>query len=157
MTERTHRYATKLRWTGNRGTGTSGYKDYARTHDIVAAGKPIIPGSSDPAFRGDADRYNPEDLLIGAISACHMLWYLHLCATAKIVVVGYEDEADGQMVEGNDGGGRFVSATLRPRIALAPGSDAEKARALHHEAHAKCFIANSLNFPVAVEPSFRTA
>jgi organic hydroperoxide reductase OsmC/OhrA len=156
MPGKTHRYATTLRWTGNRGTGTSGYKDYARTHEIVATGKPIIPGSSDPAFRGDADRYNPEDLLIGAISACHMLWYLHLCATAKVVVVAYEDDADGQMVEDADGG-RFVSATIRPRVTLAPGSNVEKARAFHHDAHVKCFIANSLNFPVAVEPSFATA
>jgi organic hydroperoxide reductase OsmC/OhrA len=157
MPGKTHRFATTLRWTGNRGTGTSGYKDYARTHEIAATGKPIIPGSADPVFRGDADRYNPEDLLIGAISSCHMLWYLHLCAVAKVVVVAYEDDADGQMVEDAGGGGRFVSATIRPRVTLAPGSNVEKARALHHDAHVKCFIANSLNFPVAVEPSFATA
>lgn len=152
MSGKTHRYEATVLWTGNRGTGTSGYKDFARDHEIVSGGKPVILGSSDPAFRGDASRYNPEDMLVGSLSACHMLWYLHLCAVAKVVVVAYEDKADGIMTEDKDGGGRFIQATLRPRVMIAKSSDADKAKALHHEAHVKCFIANSVNFPVAVEP-----
>jgi len=152
MSPKSHRYEATVLWTGNRGTGTSSYKDYSRDHEIVSGTKPVISGSSDPAFRGDATRYNPEDMLIGSISACHMLWYLHLCATSKVVVIGYEDKADGVMIEDAGGGGRFTAATLRPRVVVTKASDVDRARALHDEAHAKCFIANSLNFPVAVEP-----
>ncbi|MBM3568553.1 MAG: OsmC family protein [Alphaproteobacteria bacterium] len=154
MAGREHRYSAQVRWTGNRGSGTSGYKDYGRDHVIESPGKPPIPGSSDPAFRGDGARYNPEDMLVASLSACHMLWYLHLCAVAKIVVTDYVDRAEGTMAEGGDGGGRFVSAVLRPLATLAPGSDRAKAEALHHEAHRLCFVANSVNFPVTVEPEF---
>lgn len=151
MTRR-HVYRTRVEWTGDRGTGTSGYREYDRSHEITAGPlKPPIPGSSDPSFRGDPARWNPEELLVASISACHKLWYLHLCAEAGIVVTAYVDEAEGVMVEGADGGGRFERVTLRPRVTLTAG-DPAKARALHHEAHAKCFIANSLNFPVLCEP-----
>lgn len=149
---RTHDYAATVRWTGNQGTGTSGYKAYSRDHDIAVPGKPVIAGSSDPAFRGDPARHNPEDLLVASVSACHMLWYLHLCATAGIAVTAYDDAASGTMAEDATGGGRFTAAILRPRITVAPGSDVARAVALHHEAHEKCFIANSVNFPVTVEP-----
>ncbi len=149
---REHAYAAAVRWTGNRGTGTSGHKAYGRDHDIAVAGKPVIAGSSDPAFRGDPARHNPEDLLVASLSGCHMLWYLHLCAAAGVRVVAYEDEATAVMVEDAEGGGRFRDATLRPRVTVAAESDAKRALALHHEAHARCFIANSVNFPVAVEP-----
>jgi organic hydroperoxide reductase OsmC/OhrA len=154
MATRTHRYATRLTWTGNRGTGTSGYRDYDRTHEIAgvpAGAKPPIPGSADPAFRGDAARWNPEDLLIASISACHQLWYLHLCADAGIPVLAYEDEAEGELEESGAAGGRFVRATLRPRVTIARGADVARARALHAQAHALCFVANSVNFPVSHE------
>lgn len=155
---KTHRYAVAVKWTGNTGTGTSGYKNYERRHEILGEGsKPPIPGSSDPAFRGDPARWNPEELLVASLSACHKLWYLHLCATAGIVVVDYVDHAEGIMEETPDGSGRFVQATLRPEVTLAAGSDLAKARELHAEAHAKCFIANSVNFPVEHEPQIRTA
>ena len=152
-----HSYSTTVRWTGNLGTGTTGYKDYARNHEISAPDKPLIPGSSDPAFRGDAARYNPEDLMVASLSSCHMLWYLHLCAVNKIVVLDYEDHAQGTMEEAADGGGRFREVTLRPRITVAAGSDMETAKRLHHDAHEKCFIANSVNFPVGCEPVIRHA
>ena len=152
-----HSYSTTVRWTGNLGTGTTGYKDYGRNHEISAPGKPLIPGSSDPAFRGDAARYNPEDLMVASLSSCHMLWYLHLCAVNKIVVLDYEDHAQGTMEEAADGGGRFREVTLRPRITVAAGSDMETAKRLHHDAHEKCFIANSVNFPVGCEPVIRHA
>lgn len=151
-----HKYAVKVTWIGNRGTGTSAYTAYGRQHTISAGTKPDIPGSSDPAFRGDADRWNPEDLLVAAASACHKLWYLHLCAEAGIAVMSYEDQAEGTM---NDSlaGGRFTSITLRPRVQVRPTDDAERAVALHHTAHEKCYVANSLNFPVACEPEVQFA
>jgi organic hydroperoxide reductase OsmC/OhrA len=155
MSGKEHSYATTVEWTGNMGSGTSGYRTYERAHTIVAEGKPVIPGSSDPSFRGDPARYNPEDLLVGSLSACHMLWYLHLCSVSRIVVTGYLDQAEGVMVEDASGGGRFASITLRPEVTLAPGTDETAALAVHHEAHEKCFIANSVNFPVAIEPVIR--
>ena len=152
-----HHYDVTVTWTGNQGTGTSNYRAYARDHDIAAAGKPPIAGSSDPAFRGDKTRYNPEDMLLASLSSCHMLWYLHLCAVGGIVVTHYVDRAAGTMEASADGGGRFTQVTLRPEIALAPGADLAKARAFHDEAHHKCYIANSVNFPVTCEPNFVVA
>lgn len=157
MTAKKHNYATTVRWTGNLGTGTSDYRAYSRDHEIGAAGKPPVPASSDPAFSGDPRRYNPEDLLVASLSGCHMLWYLHLCAVNRVVVLGYEDNAAGTMEEAAGGGGRFVEVTLRPTITVTAGSDLDTARRLHHDAHEKCFIANSVNFPVRIEPEFRTA
>ena len=152
--DKRHIYSTRTEWTGAPGEGTLDYRTYSRDHVISAAGKPPIPASSDPAFRGDATRWNPEDMLIASISSCHMLWYLHLCGQAKIIVQAYRDDAEGTMVEDPGGGGRFTHAVLRPVATLAAGSDAGLARALHEEAHRLCFIANSLNFPVTVEPGF---
>ena len=157
MAERTHRYSIALRWTGNTGNGTSDYRTYRRDHVTEAAGKPAIPGSSDPAFRGDATRWNPEELLVSSLSSCHMLWFLHLCAEAGIVVTAYADQPEGAMEETADGGGQFTRVVLRPNATLAAGSDVETARHLHHAAHEKCFVANSMNFPVECEPAFRIA
>lgn len=154
MAGREHRYQVSVRWTGNQGQGTADYRSYSRSHEIGSAAnpdKPVIPGSSDPAFRGDPARWNPEELYVASLSACHKLWYLHLCAVADIVVESYLDEAEGVMIESEDGSGRFASVTLRPRITISRSADIEKARALHKEAHAKCFIANSVNTPVSVE------
>jgi len=145
-----HNYNVRITWTGNDGRGTSEYKAYRRDHVIHAAGKPDLPGSSDPSFRGDATRYNPEELLLAALSSCHMLWYLHLCAVNRIVVESYEDAASGVMEETADGGGRFVTATLAPAVKLSAG-DPAKAIALHEQAHHLCFVANSVNFPVEVK------
>ena len=151
--DKQHRYATRTEWTGNLGEGTTSYRSYSRDHVISAAGRPPLPGSSDPAFRGDAARWNPEDLLIASLSSCHMLWYLHLCAQAKITVLAYHDDAVGTMVEDAGSGGRFSEAVLRPVATLVAGSDSARAIALHHEAHGLCFIANSVNFPVRIEPT----
>lgn len=147
-----HHYEVRMTWTGNDGEGTRSYRGYRRDHVIAAAGKPEIPGSSDPAFRGDPERYNPEELLVASLSSCHMLWYLHLCAVGHVVVVGYEDAPRGVMEEDASGAGRFIEVELRPVVTLAPGSDETKAEQFHHEAHAKCFIANSVNFSVRVTP-----
>lgn len=155
---RLHRYKVTVEWTGNSGTGTSAYKAYERAHVISAgAAKPPIPGSSDPLFRGDPARWNPEELLVASLSACHKLWYLHLCAVAGVVVASYVDHAEGEMEESPDGGGRFLRVVLRPQVTITAASDMEKARALHHQAHAKCFVANSMNFPVEHEPQIRLA
>jgi organic hydroperoxide reductase OsmC/OhrA len=148
---REHHYSVRVEWTGNLGQGTSGYRAYSRDHEISAVGKAAVPCSSDPAFRGDPTRYSPEDLLVSALSACHMLWYLHLCAEAKIVVLEYADEASGVMVEAPDGGGRFREVVLRPHVAIKAGGDAALAQRLHEQAHRLCFVANSVNFPVRCE------
>ena len=152
MSGKTHTYTCALTWIGNTGQGTASYGAYSRDHVYSAPGKPDVPGSSDPAFRGDASRYNPEELLVASLASCHMLWYLHLCAVARVTVVAYRDEPTGTIMDEADGSGRFTSVTLRPRVTVAKGSDAAKARELHEPAHAKCFIANSVNFPVGCEP-----
>ncbi len=145
-----HHYAVSITWTGNDGEGTRSYRGYRRDHEISAAGKPPIPGSSDPSFRGDRGRYNQEELLVASLSSCHMLWYLHLCAVNGIVVVDYRDEPDGTMQEEDDGGGVFVRVVLKPRVTVAKGADRGKALALHEEAHHLCFISRSVRFPVEV-------
>lgn len=156
MGSREHHYSAHLVWTG--GTDeTVPFRKHNRSYQINSPGKPSILGSSDPVFRGDATRWNPEDLLLASLSACHHLWYLGLCAAAGIVVLAYEDAAEGMMVEEASGAGQFVKVTLRPRVTLAPGSDKEKAQALHHIAHEKCFIARSVNFPVDHDPVVEVA
>ncbi len=152
MGEREHRYRIELEWQGNRGTGTSGYRDYARTHELRADGKPPIAGSSDAAFRGERDRWSPEELLVAALSQCHMLWYLHLAAVNGVVVTAYEDAAEGRMLEHPDGAGNFTEVVLRPRVTVAEASMIDRAAALHEQANAMCFIARSVNFPVRHEP-----
>ncbi|HVJ55496.1 MAG TPA: OsmC family protein [Aliidongia sp.] len=155
MAAKQHHYRATIVWTGNTGTGTASYRGYERAHEIRGEGKPAIPGSSDPAFRGDPARWNPEELLVASLSACHKLWYLHLASESGINVTGYVDRAEGEMEETADGGGRFTRVTLRPEVTIAAGGDAARAAALHHEAHAKCFIASSVNFPVEAEPVIR--
>lgn len=147
-----HTYNVQISWTGNDGEGTKTYKGYRRDHSIKSEGKPEIPGSSDPAFRGDRSRYNPEELLVASLSSCHMLWYLHLCSMNRIVVLEYRDGASGIMEENADGSGQFANVTLKPMIKVAKGSDCSRARSLHEEAHRLCFIARSVNFPVNVSP-----
>lgn len=155
MAGREHHYRPTITWTGNTGSGTSGYRAYSRDHIISVAGRPDILGSSDPAFRGDASRHNPEDLLVASLSACHMLWYLHLASEAGIVVLAYRDRPEGVMVEDAVRGGWFERVTLRPEVTIAAGGDVVRAATLHEAAHAKCFIANSMNFPVLCEPQIR--
>lgn len=149
-----HQYEIQLKWTGNRGSGTMDYRAYARDHEITAPLKRItIPGSSDPAFRGEPNRYNPEELLVASLSACHMLWYLHLCAVNEVVVLQYSDAASGQMSAEKGAVGRFTKVVLAPSITVAKAEMVEKATALHAEAHRLCFIANSVNFPVEHSPT----
>lgn len=149
---RTHEYDVRVTWTGNRGTGTSGYRDFDRAHDVAADGVPPIAASADPALRGDPSRWNPEQLLLAALSECHMLWYLHLCADAGVVVTGYTDEAHATMIEHADGG-RFTEAVLRPRVTVASAEHVVRAEDLHRPAGERCFIANSVAFPVRHEPT----
>lgn len=158
--DRNHHYDTTVTWTGNTGEGTATLRAYEKLYDITAEGKPVIAGSSDPAFRGDPTRWNPEDMLVASLSACHMLWYLSLAAKAKLIVVAYADRATGEMVEDASGAGHFTQVTLSPEIVLAAGTtpeQVEQARALHHDAHAMCFVANSVNFPVAAEGTITVA
>ncbi len=142
-----HAYNLRIDWTGNDGDGTTTYKSYRRDHTIQSGDKPQIAASSDPSFRGDASRYNPEELLVAALSSCHMLSYLHLCAVNGINVVEYTDTATGIMRQNDDGSGEFVSVTLHPIVKIVAG-DRENALGLHHKAHELCFIARSVNFPV---------
>lgn len=143
-----HHYRTTVCWTGNTGNGTADYKAYSRDHTISTEGKPAIPASSDPSFRGDKSRYSPEDLLVSSLSGCHMLWYLHLCAVNNIIVVDYNDAAEGVMAENADGSGQFTSVTLHPRVTVTEAWMMQKAEALHKDAHHMCFIARSVNFPL---------
>lgn len=154
---REHRYRIGLKWTGDAGSGTSGYAAYRRDHVVTAAGKAPIAGSSDPHFRGDPQRWNPEELLVASLSACHQLWYLHLCADAGVVVMSYEDQAEGLMQEAGDGGGRFTQVVLRPSVQIRSGCDRELAASLHARAHSLCFIARSVAFPVTCEPKISVA
>ncbi|AUY49353.1 OsmC family protein [Streptomyces sp. CB01881] len=147
---RLHTYTAEITWTGNRGTGTSDYRSYERSHEVAGEGLPTIPGSSDPAFRGDPARWNPEQLQLAALSQCHMLSYLHQCAVNGVVVTSYVDRPLGTMEE-TAGGGHFTEAVLRPRIEVASEEMTEKALALHDDAHRACFIAASVNFPVRHE------
>jgi organic hydroperoxide reductase OsmC/OhrA len=148
-----HLYEIETRWTGNLGEGTAGYRAYGRDHEITGEGKAcLLPGSSDPAFRGDPSRYSPEELLVASLSACHMLWLLHLCADAGIVVTAYSDRASGSMVEAGDGSGHFTEVILRPRVMITDTNRIEEATALHEQAHRLCFIARSVRFPVRHQP-----
>ncbi|MEM9928376.1 MAG: OsmC family protein [Bacteroidota bacterium] len=145
-----HHYHIQTEWTGNLGSGTLDYRAYKRDHLISAPGKNApIEGSSDPGFRGDKHRYNPEELFVSSLSTCHMLWYLHLASANGITVLEYVDQAEGTMVESPDGAGHFSSVTLNPAITIAQADKIELARSLHHEAGAKCFIANSVNFKLS--------
>lgn len=143
-----HQYQLQVVWTGNTGDGTSHYKTYARSHDIKIPHKTDIKGSSDPAFRGDKTKHNPEELLLASLSSCHMLWYLHLCTEAGVVVTDYVDNATGKMIETADGGGYFSEVTLNPVVTVTNASMAETANTLHKQANKLCFIANSVKFPV---------
>src|SRR5271166_6162173 len=149
MGDREYRYKIATCWTGDLGSGTSAYRAYSRNHELSAPGKsaPIL-GSSDPAFRGDSSRYNPEELLLGALAACHMLWVLHLCADAGIVVTDYCDHSEGVMVEHADGSGEFTQVTLKPRMTIANGARTKEAVEIHHRAHAVCALARSVKFGV---------
>ena len=147
-----HLYHISLVWKGNNGRGTANYRAYNRSYEIEVPEKPIIFGSSDPAFRGDRAKYNPEELFIASLSSCHMLWYLHLCAEAGIIVTHYCDRPVGKMCETETGGGRFTEVILKPEIAIIAENNVELAQKLHHQAHNLCFIANSVNFPVLCQP-----
>ena len=146
--EKLHRYKAEIKWTGNKGSGTDHYTNYERDFNISIGNKPIIHGSSDPAFRGDENKYNPEDLLLSAVSSCHMLWYLHLCSVAGVVVEEYTDNATGIMEERKDGSGCFTEVVLNPRVIVSLESMLPKATELHAVANQMCFIANSVNFPI---------
>lgn len=152
MAARTHEYTAAITWTGNLGEGTRNYRSYKRNWSVETQGKPVIHCSNDPLLGGDPKLHNPEDMLLASLSACHMLWYLHLASDAGIVVTSYKDEplAVGEVEP--SGAGRFLSATLRPKVAVTPQSDAAKARSIHWDIHAYCFIARSVNFPVHYAP-----
>jgi organic hydroperoxide reductase OsmC/OhrA len=152
-----HNYTTTIKWTGNNGEGTKDYKAYERSHILSVAGKPDILCSSDTPFRGEASKHNPEDMLLASLSSCHMLWYLHLCADAGIIVTDYEDTATGTLVLPPGGSGHFSEVVLHPVVTITDESRKEEANALHDKAHKSCFIANSVNFPVKHEPACRVA
>lgn len=150
-----HHYALELEWLGNTGQGTRTYEGYSREHVVRIAGKPDLRGTADPMFRGDATLHNPEDLLLAALSQCHLLTYLALCARARINVLSYRDHAEGTLLLTKDGGGHFTEVVLRPQVVVEEERMLEKARYFHGEVHKYCFIARSVNFPVRCEPVVR--
>lgn len=150
--ERKHQYSLIVKWTGNKGTGTSNYRAYERSHKIISENKTDISCSSDPVFRGDKTRYNPEELFVASLASCHMLSYLHLCADAGIVVVEYVDNPSGIMLESQDGSGHFTEVTLHPVVTITDSNMINKANELHKRANELCFIANSCNFEVHHKP-----
>ena len=152
-----HVYTTHIEWTGNKGSGTSDYLAYSRDHILQIEGKANLQCSSDSIFHGDKSKHNPEDFFVASLSACHMLWYLHLCADASIIVVAYNDHAKGNLLLDPINGGRFVSVMLNPIVTVAKESMIPLARELHIHAHKKCFIANSCNFPIEHNPTFLVA
>jgi organic hydroperoxide reductase OsmC/OhrA len=154
---RSHQYETLTEWTGAAGVGTVSYRAYERSYVTRAEGRPDLPGSSDPAFRGDPSRWNPELLLVAALSQCHLLQYLHLCAVNGVTVLAYEDRASGTMAEDGNGGGSFTGVELYPLVTVASADMVGSAEALHDEAAAKCFIASSVDFPVIHHPEIRVA
>ncbi len=143
-----HHYTLTLKWTGNKGTGTSKYNSYERSHVILVQNKANIDASSDPAFRGDNTKHNPEELLVASLSSCHMLSYLYLCAVSGVVVIDYVDNVEGMMIETTNGSGHFTEVILNPIVTVTEKSMIEKANELHTKANELCFIANSVNFPV---------
>ena len=150
-----HHYSLTVRWTGNKGNGTGTYTGYDRSHTISVENKPDIECSSDAAFRGDKTKHTPEDLLVASIAGCHMLWYLHLCSEAGVVITEYTDNAKGTMVVTADGGGHFTEVTLYPEVTITESSMEVKANELHKKANQLCFIANSCNFPIHHKPTYK--
>lgn len=153
---RHHRYAVDVEWTGNLGEGTAGYRSYSRAVELSGESKAMIAGSADPAFRGDASAWNPEELLVAALSQCHLLSYLHVCAVNDVVVTAYTDSAEGMMME-TSGSAQFTEVVLRPRVTVAAPSMVGQAERLHVDANAACFIARSVNFPVQHQPTIEVA
>ncbi|WP_027501882.1 OsmC family protein [Rhodococcus sp. UNC363MFTsu5.1] len=150
---REHHYELTVTWTGNHGAGTTDPRSYGREHLVTAEGKPDLTGSSDPAFRGDPTRWNPEELLVAALSQCHMLWFLNLAALAGVVVTDYLDRPTGTMTEERGGAGQFTEVVLRPEVTVAAADMLPKLAELHTASHEKCFIARSVNFPVQHRPT----
>lgn len=150
-----HLYRVELEWKGNLGVGTKTYTSYSRDYTYEAPGKPIMEGSSDPIFRGDQNKYNPEELLVVALSSCHMLWYLHLCAVNDIIVLEYKDYPEGKMSLDETGNGSFSEVHLNPHIKINNKDKYHLAMSLHNEAHKACFIAKSVNFPVLNHPTIQ--
>jgi organic hydroperoxide reductase OsmC/OhrA len=149
----THAYDVTVEWTGNLGPGTTDHRSYSRDHELSAGATTPIAASSDPAFRGDPSRWNPEQLLVASVAQCHMLWYLHLCSVGGVTVLAYADRAHGVMtMDERGGGGQITEVVLRPEVTVADASMAEKALALHGDVHSLCFIARSVNFPIRHVP-----
>ncbi len=146
-----HKYQSKVEWTGNQGSGTSGYRDYERAHSIKVNGKAEILASSDPSFRGDPEKYNPEELFLASLSSCHMLWVLHLASVEGVIIKSYKDYAEGTMEEAKDGSGRFTEVILKPEITVTEERMIAKLNSIHQRANTMCFIANSCNFEVKHE------
>lgn len=147
-----HQYRVSVVWTGNRGEGTSTYRSYSRDHEVSSSGVPVILGSADPTFHGNPERWNPEQLLLAALSQCHMMSYLHMAVKNNIIVTAYEDAAEGTMRLNPDGSGQFTSVTLRPHVTITDKKAKRTAQSIHSAAAAACFIGRSVNFPVLHEP-----
>ena len=147
-----HHYHTAIEWTGNKGAGTTGYTDYERSHVVRVENKVPLDASSDPHFRGDATKHNPEDLFLASIASCHMLWYLHLCADQGIIVTAYIDKAYGLMQTAANGSGQFRKIVMHPEVTVAEEQMKDQAHRLHHQAHEMCFLSNSVNFEIVIEP-----
>lgn len=153
--EKLHTYEAAITWTGNLGSGTNHYRNYSRDYIIEIENKKKLEGSSDPAFRGDSSRYNPEELLLSSIASCHLLWYLHLCADHGVIVERYIDRATGTMEELSNGSGHFTEVVLHPTVTVTNEKMVTTARELHAKANTMCFIANSVKFPIRHQPEIK--
>jgi organic hydroperoxide reductase OsmC/OhrA len=148
-----HTYKLTAVWTGNKGEGTKNVRTYDRSHTVSIQGKPELFLITDNAVVGDKSKLNPEDLLVSALSSCHLLSYLYLCSMEGIVITSYTDNAIGIMIEEASGAGSFKEVTLNPIFSVTDESMVERAIELHHKAHEICYIANSVNFEVRCNPS----
>jgi organic hydroperoxide reductase OsmC/OhrA len=117
-----------------------------RAHTIDLAGQRLA-ASGAAVLGGDPDKADPEEMFVASLSSCHMLWFLSLARAARILVVAYEDEPEGTM-----DGTRFTHVTLRPRVTFDGEIDDDQVDSLHHRAHERCFIANSVRCQVKIEP-----
>jgi organic hydroperoxide reductase OsmC/OhrA len=150
----THRYESRLRWSGSTAIG---YAAYERQHRVVVPPATTeLTLSSDAAFHGDADLPNPEQLLVASASSCQLLMFLAIAARSRVEVLEYEDDAEAVLPE-DVRPMRITQITLRPLIVVAAGTNPERVRTLVARAHDGCFIANTINAEIAVEPTIEQA
>ena len=148
-----HKYQLKLNWTG--GSEIDAIQN-DRMYEVLIDRKPTIYGSADKPFFGDPEKYNPEDLLLAALSACHMMSFMYVCRKLGIKVYHYEDHATGLLKINQDGTGQFEFAELKPKVKADHMPDGMIFKELNSRAAKLCFIKRSINFTVNYKGSFES-